>query len=89
MRFLYEHHKNEICGGVHVHVMLERNLGGHIVCHAGLVSIRFPPHWLHRSRSRLGHHNCFRQSVNVHAGFVPASLTARDNRTNAILAHVG
>ena len=25
-------------------------LSGHIVCHAGLVSIRFPPHWLHRSR---------------------------------------
>ena len=25
-------------------------VSNHIVCHAGLVSIRFPRHWLHRSR---------------------------------------
>jgi hypothetical protein len=36
----------------------------------------------------LRNHNCFRQHVHVHVGFVAASLTGRDNGMDTVLAHI-
>jgi hypothetical protein len=70
--------------------MANAAIRGHIVCHAGLVSIgSLRTRYIGAVGLCLGDGNCLKQSFNVHVGFVPASLAARDNRANAILAHVG
>jgi hypothetical protein len=61
----------------------------YFVCQAGLVSIRFPPHWLYRRcRPASGATIVLGKSVHVHVGFVPAALASSDNGADAVLAHV-
>jgi hypothetical protein len=40
------------------------------------------------SSACLGDHNCLRQCVQVHVGFMVAGLASRDDGVDAILAHV-
>jgi hypothetical protein len=78
MRFSYEHHKNEICGGVHVQVIAEFRV---LFCMPRWSRIDPLSSALAASKSAagLGHHDCLRQCINVHVRLVPARLTRRDN----------
>jgi hypothetical protein len=55
----------------------------YLVCHAGRVSIRFPPHWLRRTSACLRIEDRCCQNVHVHVGFVPAGLARCYKRADA------
>jgi hypothetical protein len=58
-------------------------------CHAGLVSIRFPPHWPHRSlRPVSGMKIVSGKASTFTSTSYPQAWQLAINRTNAILVHL-